>query len=253
LGTDFYFEIRTIRNSMVFCRVIKYSSGYSLLKESRSRQPASGNWPNRKPAHSVIRPLRFEVSYPGKKANRFSLRGSTPSLNSASGCHPASGTRHPETETFSVHKPLKYLSLSTMEHTETPRTVHQGRNVKRFREMLGIKQEALADQLGGDWSQKKISLVESKETIEPGLLDELAKALKVPSEAIKNFSEEAAYNIIGNTVTNNDNVAFFQYNPTFNPVEKWLQALEENKRLYEELLKSEREKVAMLERMLHPK
>lgn len=48
-----------------------------------------------------------------------------------------------------------------MENTDT-RKVHQGRNVKRFREMMGIKQEALAAQLGGDWSQKKISLLESK-------------------------------------------------------------------------------------------
>ncbi len=28
--------------------------------------------------------------------------------------------------------------------------IHQGRNVKRFREMLGIKQEALAFDLGDD-------------------------------------------------------------------------------------------------------
>jgi DNA-binding XRE family transcriptional regulator len=39
--------------------------------------------------------------------------------------------------------------------TNDKRTIHQGRNVKRFREMLGLKQEALADQLGGDWSQKE--------------------------------------------------------------------------------------------------
>ena len=89
-----------------------------------------------------------------------------------------------------------------MEKNDTSRTVHQGRNVKRFREMLGIKQEALADQLGGDWSQKKISLLESKETIEPPLLDELAKALKVPKEAIRNFTEEFAINYIS---TFNDN------------------------------------------------
>jgi DNA-binding XRE family transcriptional regulator len=35
------------------------------------------------------------------------------------------------------------------------KTIHQGRNIKRFREMLGIKQEALAHELGEDWSQKK--------------------------------------------------------------------------------------------------
>ncbi len=140
-----------------------------------------------------------------------------------------------------------------MEQTDSPRKVHQGRNVKRFREMLGIKQEALADQLGGDWSQKKISLLESKETIEPALLDELAKALKVPGEAIRNFSEEAAVNIISGTFHNTSGLV--NYNPTFvqNPVEKWLEALEENKRLYEELLKSEREKVVMLKKMLDRK
>jgi hypothetical protein len=39
-------------------------------------------------------------------------------------------------------------------------------------------------------------------------------------------------------------------NPVFNPVDKWLEALDENKKLYEALLKSEREKVAILEKML---
>ena len=45
--------------------------------------------------------------------------------------------------------------------------IHEGRNVKRFREMLGIKQDALAADLGDDWNQQKVSLLEQKETIEP--------------------------------------------------------------------------------------
>lgn len=85
-----------------------------------------------------------------------------------------------------------------MEHTDSPLKIHQGRNVKRFREMLGIKQEALADQLG--WSQQRMSVLEGKEILEPGLLDELAKALKVPSEAIRNFNEEAAFNVYAQTL-----------------------------------------------------
>jgi len=60
------------------------------------------------------------------------------------------------------------------------KTIHEGRNVKRIREMLGIKQDALAIELGDDWNQKKTSLLEGKETIEPQILDEVAKALKVP-------------------------------------------------------------------------
>ncbi len=80
------------------------------------------------------------------------------------------------------------------------KTIHQGRNIKRFREMFGIKQEAFATQLGDDWNQKKISQLESKEVIEDDLLQQVADILKVPAEAIKNFDEEAAVNIISNTL-----------------------------------------------------
>lgn len=138
----------------------------------------------------------------------------------------------------------------------TDKTIHEGRNVKRFREMLGMKQEVLASALGDDWNQKKISLLEAKESIEAPILEDVAKALKVPVDAIKNFTEEAAYNIIGNTITNNDNVAsisLINNNPIFNPVDKWMEALEENKKLYERLLQTEREKVALLEKMLDKK
>jgi len=133
-----------------------------------------------------------------------------------------------------------------MEQTDSPRKIHHGRNVKRFREMLGMKQEALADQLGGDWSQKKISLLESKETIEPALLDEVAKALKVPEEAIRNFNEEAAVQIISNTFHDESSAYSYNYKCSFNPIDKIVE-------LYDALLKSEREKVAMLERLLQEK
>jgi transcriptional regulator with XRE-family HTH domain len=124
------------------------------------------------------------------------------------------------------------------------KTIHQGRNVKRFREMLGIKQEGLALELGEDWNQRKISLLEQKEVIEPELLEQVAKVLKVPAEAIRNFDEESAINIIGNTVTNHDNAAVFNYYPTFNPIEKIIE-------LYEALVKSEKEKVEILQKFLN--
>jgi len=53
--------------------------------------------------------------------------------------------------------------------------IHQGRNVKRFREMLGIKQDALAFDLGEDWNQKKISVLEQKEVVEYALLQKYPK------------------------------------------------------------------------------
>ena len=104
------------------------------------------------------------------------------------------------------------------------KTVHEGRNVKRFREMLQMKQDALADALGDDWNQKKVSLLEAKESIEPAILESVAKALKVPIEAIKNFDEEKAiYNI-----QNNYDNAQHNINYQFNPLEKkYIEQVEE--------------------------
>ncbi|UII21572.1 helix-turn-helix domain-containing protein [Fulvivirga ligni] len=121
--------------------------------------------------------------------------------------------------------------------------IHHGRNVKRFREMLGIKQEGLALELGDDWNQRKISLLEQKEEIEADLLKQVAEVLKVPVEAIENFSEEAAINIISSTL--HDQSGSINHHPTFNinPMEKIME-------LFERLLASEREKTQLLKDIL---
>lgn len=107
----------------------------------------------------------------------------------------------------------------------------------------------MAFQLGEEWSQKRISLLEQKEVVEQEILDQVAQILKVPADAIKNFSEEAAINIISSTL--NDNAGSINNNCTinFNPIEKWIDAMEENKNLYERLLKSEQEKVELLKQL----
>lgn len=72
--------------------------------------------------------------------------------------------------------------------------------------MMRMKQDTLATKLGDDWNQKKVSLLEQKETIEPELLEQVAMALSMPAEAIKNFTEETAVNIItNNTFENTEN------------------------------------------------
>jgi len=110
------------------------------------------------------------------------------------------------------------------------RTIHEGRNMKRIREMLGIKQDALALELGEDWNQKKISLLEQKESIESPILDQVAKALKVPVEAIRNFDEATAVNIISNTFNDHSVGYAHAFSPNFNPLDKVVE-------LYERLLK----------------
>lgn len=130
--------------------------------------------------------------------------------------------------------------------------IHQGKNVKRFREMLGMKQEGLAIHLGEDWHQKRVSLLESREVIEPELLAKIAIVLNIPEEVIRSFNEEAAVNYFNSFNGNSmdlepQKVNGKQYQDcSFNPLDKLIEAIEENKMLYERLLASEREKVEML-------
>jgi transcriptional regulator with XRE-family HTH domain len=131
--------------------------------------------------------------------------------------------------------------------------VHEGRNVKRFREMLGIKQDALAYELGEGWNQQKISLLEQKETIELPLLKQISSAMKVPVEAFQNFDDEQAINIISNTVNNNDNASgnsLFSYYPTINPIEQIIKLHEEKIALYERMLKEKDEMMDRLEKLI---
>jgi len=128
-------------------------------------------------------------------------------------------------------------------------TKHEGKNIKRLREILGVKQETLAAELG--INQQKMSFWEQKEKIDEDLMEQIAKALKIPVEAIRNFNEEAAVNIISNNSFENcDQPASIFYYSTINPVDKWVEALKKNEDLYERLLQSEKEKVAMLEKVM---
>ncbi|AKH93617.1 helix-turn-helix domain-containing protein [Elizabethkingia anophelis] len=133
--------------------------------------------------------------------------------------------------------------------------IHQGRNVKRFREMLGIKQEALAFDIGGDWNQKKVSLLEQKEVIEDALLQQIAEVLKIPVEAIQNFDEEQAVNIISNTFNIEKDAYIGNSQPTFNinPVEEIKKLHEEKIALYERMLKEKDDMMARLEKLIDKK
>jgi len=128
--------------------------------------------------------------------------------------------------------------------------IHQGRNVKRFREMLGIKQEALAFDLGEDWNQKKISLLEQKDVIEDVLLQKISEVLKIPVEAFQNFDEEQAVNVIANTFGDHACVGNPNSTFNFNPIEKIIELHEEKIALYERMLKEKDEMTARLEKLI---
>jgi len=138
-----------------------------------------------------------------------------------------------------------------MTSTDTPRRkIHEGRNIKRFREMLGIKQDALAYELGEDWNQQKISLLEQKETIDTALLKQISTVLKVPVEAFQNFDEEHAVNIIASTF--NDSAIGVIVN-NYNPIEKVIQLHEEKIALFERMLKEKDDMMERLESLIKSK
>lgn len=113
---------------------------------------------------------------------------------------------------------------------------HIGRNISRIRELRGIKQEALAVAIGV--SQQTISNIEGSETVEEDKLELIAKELGVTAEAIKNFSEEGVINYFNNFTDNS--AGTFNNHCTFNPLDKLIEAYEENKKLYERLLEAEK-------------
>ncbi|MFH6959958.1 helix-turn-helix domain-containing protein [Flavobacterium aquidurense] len=129
--------------------------------------------------------------------------------------------------------------------------IHQGRNVKRFREMLGIKQEALAFDLGNEWNQKKISMLEQKDVIEDDILDQISHALKIPVEAFQNFDEEQAVNIISNTFNIEKDAYIGNAKPVFNinPLDELKKLHEEKIALYERMLKEKDEMMTRLEKL----
>ncbi|WP_281230892.1 helix-turn-helix domain-containing protein [Flavobacterium gelatinilyticum] len=122
---------------------------------------------------------------------------------------------------------------------------HIGRKISRIRELRDMKQEALAQALGTN--QQAISILENSETIDDEKLSQVAKALGVSAEAIKNFTEENMINYFNtfydNSVANGINNPV---NCTFNPLDKVVE-------LYERMLQTEKEKVEYLEKLLKEK
>lgn len=76
-----------------------------------------------------------------------------------------------------------------IDNIETPKSkVHHGYNVRRLRQILDVKQGAIAKELG--ITQQNVSRLEQKESIDKDTLGKIAKALNVPIEAIENFTDD---------------------------------------------------------------
>ncbi|MGK6353571.1 helix-turn-helix domain-containing protein [Parapedobacter sp. DT-150] len=74
--------------------------------------------------------------------------------------------------------------------------IHEGHNLKRIREIIGLKQSALGSLCPSKFTQQRISEFENSIQIDEPILAELAEALGVTPEFVRNFREEKAiYNI----------------------------------------------------------
>ncbi|MRX40328.1 helix-turn-helix domain-containing protein [Flavobacterium sp. LC2016-23] len=117
---------------------------------------------------------------------------------------------------------------------------HIGRKISRIRELKDMKQEALAQALGTN--QQAVSIIENSETLDEEKLIEVAKALGVTVEAIKNFSDEGVINYFNSFNDNKGSIyAGGQHYCTFNPLDKVIE-------LYERLVQAEKDKVDYLEK-----
>lgn len=134
-----------------------------------------------------------------------------------------------------------------METINKVKKEHLGYNVKRLREILGVKQEDLAERM--QLSQQSISKLENKEDMDNETLKKVAVALNIPEDAIRNFTDEGAVHIVSNTFSGSYS-ALYNNSTINNPIEKIVQLYDEKVALYERMLKSEQEKVALLEELL---
>jgi len=132
------------------------------------------------------------------------------------------------------------------------KNTHHGHAVRRIRNSMGIKQEALAADMG--ITQSLVSFYEQKKEMESEMIEKFAKALNISPELIKELEEDPLTIIIeNNTFENNQKVSnignYIVEDSSvnhFDPVDKIVE-------LFEKLLEKEQKKIALLEKLLKDK
>ena len=139
--------------------------------------------------------------------------------------------------------------------------VHQGRNIRFFRNAKDMKQEDFAERIG--MTQPFVVKIEKQSIIDETMLAKCADALGISVEMIKEFEPEKMFNGFTcniDKIQNNTGAISISKEgspPTNNtnnyPIEKIMELNQKNAELYERLLQAEKEKVAFLEKMLAEK
>ena len=128
--------------------------------------------------------------------------------------------------------------------TETMKKKGHGPNVTFWREWKKMTQEQVSELTG--YSQGALSKFEKKEILEPEVLDKLAKALEIPVEAITEMGNEGHINIISGSWHDYSSSQQYNYNPTFNPIDRVAE-------LYERMLKEKQSVIDLLQEIVKGK
>ncbi|GET35230.1 transcriptional regulator [Prolixibacter bellariivorans] len=132
---------------------------------------------------------------------------------------------------------------------KTLKNTHHGHAIKRIRRTLGVKQEALAGDLG--LSQAQISTYEHKKVIDDGMIEKFAKALNVAPEFIEELEEDPVTVIIENNTFEKGSAAGINtINNNPDPIDRIIELSNEKTALYERMLELEKEKSTLLEKLL---
>ena len=126
-----------------------------------------------------------------------------------------------------------------MENEINTNATHIGRKIERIRRLRGMTQTDLGDLLG--ITKQAVSKMEQSEKIEDERIKRVADALGVTEEGLKKFTEETVLYYTNNFYENSNATA--TYIGTISNLENINHfSMEQAVKLFEELLKIEREK-----------
>lgn len=137
------------------------------------------------------------------------------------------------------------MNLVIMEMDNYTNTLHIGRKIERIRRLRGMTQSDLGDILGV--TKQAVSKMEQTEQMEDGKIKQIAEALGVTEEGLKKFSEETVLYYTNNFYENSNATA--TNIGTVSSIENLNQfSMEQAIKLFEELIKIEREKFDSLKK-----
>ncbi|MEA5128827.1 helix-turn-helix transcriptional regulator [Proteiniphilum sp.] len=124
-------------------------------------------------------------------------------------------------------------------------TLHIGRKIERIRRLRGMTQTDLGDLLGV--TKQAVSKMEQTEKIDDDKLKQVSEALGVTEEGLKKFTEETVL-YYTNNFYENSHVNASNIGPISNVENLNHFSMEQAVKLFEELLKIEREKFESLKK-----